>query len=133
MKSVHVELPYEGGVIVVLEQFWYQCLGKFVFVDDYEGISTLRPSDEVGIARLVKKATVVSDERSDLGRCLTCSAFAQKEVSASALTLHLSLRLQLSDPDRRTALPNHPHWEYSLLDRSPAKEHCQLLRSFVLV
>jgi hypothetical protein len=39
VEAIHVQLPDEGGVIVVLEEFGNQRLGKLVLVEDNERIT----------------------------------------------------------------------------------------------
>lgn len=49
MEAVHIELPYEGGIIVVLEQLWDELVRKLVFIEYDEGLAVVGPSNQIGV------------------------------------------------------------------------------------
>ncbi len=56
MKAVHVELTDEGGIVVVFEQLRDKGFGEFIFVKDDERVAIIRPTDQVGVSAVFKKA-----------------------------------------------------------------------------
>ena len=60
METVHIQLPNEGSIVVVLEQLRYQGLGKLIFIKNNEGVTAIRPAYEVRVPRFVEEARILS-------------------------------------------------------------------------
>lgn len=56
MKAVHIQLPDERGVVVVLEELGDESPCKFVFVQDNKRTAVVGPPNEVCIFVVVQEA-----------------------------------------------------------------------------
>jgi hypothetical protein len=55
VKPIHIQLSNKRGVVVVLEQLRNQCFREFIFVEDYERIPSVRPSNQFRIFGSIKE------------------------------------------------------------------------------
>lgn len=67
MKSVHVQLANERGIIVVFKEFGNQGPCKFIFIQDNKRVSIVGPSNQFGIFRLIEEAVRIYQLILDLG------------------------------------------------------------------
>jgi len=66
VEAVHVQLPDERRIVVVLEQLGYQGLSKLVFVQHNERIASIRPANEIRISRFFKEASAYEVSKQNL-------------------------------------------------------------------
>lgn len=54
VKVVHVQLPYEGGEIIMLKVKWKDVLSKFIRLFHNEAVPLIIPADYMLILRILK-------------------------------------------------------------------------------